>query len=280
MVADPDRLIVAKNIILEEKNWLLDERSVMARELQHRVRNNLQLVYGMLSKQAQTTADGVGKDGINVIGRRVMTLAQVYDHLLGTGLSRTIEFGKYLSSPCGEFPAMENDHSADIEMTCQCEPVTLDLDSVTALGLVVSELVANSYAHAFPSGEGSINVSLSLSQSGKDATIIFADDGVGFSDTGDSARHGLQLVRRLMEQVGGSATLRSDHGTEWTLAFPVPTSASVGGIPKPLRASPRCIHPVRTRWCPATAGENAVEEGRRGRRIDPDQCGSSAMVAV
>jgi two-component sensor histidine kinase len=100
------------------------------------------------------------------------------------------------------------------------------------LGLVISELVANSYAHAFPSGEGSINVSLSLSQSGKEATIIFADDGVGFSDTGDSARHSLQLVRRLMEQVGGSATLRTDHGTEWTLTFPVPVGASVGSIPK------------------------------------------------
>jgi two-component sensor histidine kinase len=161
-----------------------------------------------------------------------MALAQVYDHLLGTGLSRTIEFGKYLSSLCANFEAMENDHSADVELTCQCAPIMLDLDSVTALGLVVSELVANSYAHAFPSGEGSISVSLSLGQSGKDATIIFADDGVGFSERGDSARHGLQLVRRLMEQVGGSATLRSDHGTEWTLTFPVPMSASVDGIPK------------------------------------------------
>jgi DNA-binding response OmpR family regulator/two-component sensor histidine kinase len=61
MVADRDRLLIAKNIILEEKNRLLDEKSVMARELQHRVRNNLQLVYGMLSKQAQTTSDGPEK---------------------------------------------------------------------------------------------------------------------------------------------------------------------------------------------------------------------------
>ena len=232
MVADRDRLLIAKNIILEEKNRLLEEKSVMARELQHRVRNNLQLVHGMLSKQAQTTTHAAGKDGINAIGRRVMALAQVYDHLLGTGLTRTIEFDKYLSSLCTNFEAMENDHSADIEMTCQCEPVMLDLDSVTALGLVISELVANSYAHAFPSGEGSINVSLSLSQSGKDATIIFADDGVGFAEAGNSAGHGLQLVRRLMEQVGGSATLLTDHGTEWTLTFPVPTSASVDGVPK------------------------------------------------
>jgi two-component sensor histidine kinase len=184
----------------------------------------------MLSKQAQTTSDGVGKDGISTIARRVMALAQVYDHLLGTGLSRTIEFGKYMSSLCANFAAMQNDQTPDIELTCQCAPIMLDLDSVTALGLVVSELVANSYAHAFPDGAGSISVSLTLGQSGKDAEIIFADDGVGFAETDDSVRHGLQLVRRLMEQVGGSATLRSDHGAEWTLTFPVPTSASVGSI--------------------------------------------------
>ena len=64
MVADRDRLLVAKSAILEEKNRLLDEKSVLARELQHRVRNNLQLVYGMLSKQAQVSTDGAGTEGI------------------------------------------------------------------------------------------------------------------------------------------------------------------------------------------------------------------------
>jgi two-component sensor histidine kinase/DNA-binding response OmpR family regulator/putative methionine-R-sulfoxide reductase with GAF domain len=230
MVADRDRLLAAKNIILDEKNRLIDEKSILARELQHRVRNNLQLVYGMLSKQAQAATDGAGVDGINAIARRVMALAQVYDHLLGTGLSRTIDFGNYLSSLCANFEALQNDDRPEIGLTCQCAPVMLDLDTVTALGLVVSELIANSYAHAFPHGTGSISVSLSPGQSRKDATILFADDGVGFAETGLSVRHGLQLVRRLMEQVGGAAVVRTDHGTEWTLTFPTPTGVSVADI--------------------------------------------------
>ncbi|HEX7565960.1 MAG TPA: histidine kinase dimerization/phosphoacceptor domain -containing protein, partial [Bradyrhizobium sp.] len=64
----------------------------MAQELQHRVRNNLQLVYGMLSRQLATTVDASSKAGISAIARRVMTLSKVYDHLLGTGLARTIDF--------------------------------------------------------------------------------------------------------------------------------------------------------------------------------------------
>jgi signal transduction histidine kinase len=141
---------------------------------------------------------------------------------LGTGLSRTINFGAYLSSLCSSFEALQIADHPEVALTCHCEPVHLDLDSVTVLGLVISELIANSYAHAFPHGTGSISVSLSSDQSADNATIIFADDGVGFAEDSNTKRHGLQLVKRLMEQVSGSATLHSFHGSEWTLKFPVP----------------------------------------------------------
>jgi two-component sensor histidine kinase len=239
MLTDRDRLLAAKivvlnerNVLLREENRLLEEKSVLAQELQLRVRNDLQLVYGMLSKQLQATKDVAAIDGINAIARRVLTLAQVYDHLLGIGLSRTIDFGKYLSSLCESFEALQNDEHPMVELLCHWNPVTLELDTVTALGLVISELIVNSYAHAFPDGRGSISVSLSSGQPGEDATIFFADDGVGFAEKDDSERNGLRLMRRLMEQVGGSVALRSDngtewtHGTEWTLKFPVPVIPS------------------------------------------------------
>jgi two-component sensor histidine kinase len=66
-------------------------------------------------------------------------------------------------------------------------------------------------------------VSLLAGNPGGHATIRFVDDGVGFKETGNSKRRGLGLVRRLMEQVEGSAEVRSDVGTAWTLTFPMPT---------------------------------------------------------
>ena len=71
-------------VLVAEKDRLLDQKKVLAEELQHRVRNNLQLVYGMLSKQLDDTPDKAGQRGIKAISRRVSTLAQVYDHLLGS----------------------------------------------------------------------------------------------------------------------------------------------------------------------------------------------------
>jgi two-component sensor histidine kinase/CheY-like chemotaxis protein len=212
MIVEKDRLLAAKSDLLEEK-------AVLARELQHRVRNNLQLVYAMLSRQT-VGANGAAQDGIGAIARRVMALSQVYEHLLGTGLSRTIEFSTYLSSLCSNFAALERHLHPLVELTCQTEPVVLDLDRVTSLGLVISELMANSYAHAFPGGKGSISVRLSPGHTGDETTLVFADDGVGFSEHSPHKRHGVGLVMRLIEQIGGSAAVRSDHGTEWTLKFP------------------------------------------------------------
>ena len=68
---------------------------------------------------------------------------------------------------------------------------------------------------------GSITVSLSRSQSDEDATIVYADGGPGFVETGECKRCGLEFVKRLMEQIGGTVSFRSDHGAEWSLAFPV-----------------------------------------------------------
>ena len=222
MVADRDRLLESKNALLTEKNRLLDDKVVLAQELQHRVRNNLQLVYGMLSRQLEATEDTSGNEGLGAIARRVLTLAQVYDHLLGTGLSNSIEFGAYLASLCASIESLQTVKRSGIALTCRSEPIFLDLDCVTALGLITSELVSNSYDHAFPGGRGTINVSLLQSGSGNEGTMVVADDGIGFTEPGDSKRHGLGLIRRLMQQIGGTASLRSNRGTEWTLRFPVP----------------------------------------------------------
>ena len=92
---------------------------------------------------------------------------------------------------------------------------------VTALGIVVTEVVTNSYDHAFPGGKGAINVSLRVAAGDFEmATMTISDNGGGFKPKLDSKRHGLGLVRRLVEQVHGTATVNSDHGTTWSIAIP------------------------------------------------------------
>ena len=87
-------------------------------------------------------------------------MALVYDHLLGKGMSRTVDFAAYLRALCTNLAQFESERPGAITIACDVETVLVDLDTVTAIGLVVAELVANSYEHAFPSGEGAIRIGL------------------------------------------------------------------------------------------------------------------------
>ncbi len=92
------------------------------------------------------------------------------------------------------------------------------MDLVTALGIIVTEATSNAYLHAFPDGPGTISLTLKHSE-GKGLTI--SDNGVGFKAHKESKRHGVGLIKRLMEQEKGSAEIISDAGTSWTLTFPI-----------------------------------------------------------
>ena len=220
-------------VLVEEKDRLLEQKKVLAEELQHRVRNNLQLIYGMLSKQTEDTANELDQRGIKAIARRVSTLAQVYDHLLGTEMTRTTDFGSYVKSLCVNLAEIQGTPGRSVTLACNSESMPLDLDAVTALGIVVAELVTNSYDHAFPDGSGAIVVSLQRAREDDAmATITVRDGGPGFTAKSENKRHGIGLVRRLVEQVRGTATVASDHGTVWTIRFPAPeTPASIGADP-------------------------------------------------
>jgi two-component sensor histidine kinase len=235
-VATSARTIVLQTTIaqmkslVEEKDRLLEQKQNLAAELQHRVRNNLQLVCGMLSKQLDDTHDSQGQRGIRGIARRVSTLAQVYDHLNGSEMTRTTDFSSYVNSLCVDIAEIQGPSASGITLTCDTESLILDLDVVTALGLVVAELVTNSYDHAFPGGSGSTNVSVRRTAGDIDrATITVTDSGTGFKAGTEGKRHGIGLVRRLVEQVRGTLSVESDHGTVWTIKFPTTLAAFAGG---------------------------------------------------
>ena len=203
---------------------LLEAKNLMAEELQHRVRNNLHMVSGMLESYALTVAEGEAREGIELIVRRVTTLGQVYDSLLGVGLSETIDLGEYICALCARLPGLQAERSRPVQIVCHPQIVPLALDEVTSLGMAVAELVTNSYNHAFPDQDGTITVSLTNAGPGY-ATITVQDDGVGFVAKAESTRHGVGLVRRLLGRIAGTLDMHLDNGTVWTLTFAVPTLA-------------------------------------------------------
>jgi two-component sensor histidine kinase len=218
--------VLAEAIAASERTSILritiERMKILVDELQHRVRNNLQLVYGMLSKQLEDGTEGKEQRAFKGIARRVSTLAQVYEHLASNELTLTTDFGGYVQALCLSLADMQVTPQSTITLSCACDGLVLDLEVVTALGLVVTELVTKSYDHAFPDGKGTINVSVHRIEGDADtATMTISDDGQGFTAQMENKRHGMGLVRRLVEQVGGTATVESGGGTVWTIRFPV-----------------------------------------------------------
>ena len=201
----------------------LEAKNLLVEELHHRVRNNLQMITGMLDNYARTRATGMARDGIDLIVRRVTTLAQVHDSLLGVGLNGTVDLAGYLQALCVSLPAVQAVHSRPVYITCHAEPVMLGVDETTALGMAVAELVTNSYDHAFPDRGGTISVTLTRSGPAT-AVLTVQDDGAGFPAKFTASRNGLSLVKRLVERIGGTVDTHFNAGTVWKLGFPVPAT--------------------------------------------------------
>jgi two-component sensor histidine kinase len=200
---------------------LLEQQKLLAEELQHRVRNNLQMVSAMLYSYARTGIDDKAKQEVGSISNRVMTLAQIYDSLLGVGLSEVIDLREYLQKLCIALPGMQDDRTRKVGLVCHAESVMLPLNYVTMLGMIVAELVTNAYRHAFPTADGMITLRLTRAAGGAAAVLTIQDDGVGFVAAGETSRRGVGLVRKLIEQMGGTMDVQSVPGTVWRLTFPV-----------------------------------------------------------
>jgi two-component sensor histidine kinase len=222
--------VLAEAVASAQKNSamqaLLERQKLLASELHHRVRNNLHMVVGMLNNYARSALDDASRQGIGSISRHVVTLTHIYDSLLGIGLTSTIDLSIYLQALCSSLPKLQDERNRNVALECHVESVMLPLDSVTALGMAVAELVTNGYRHAFPDDrEGTIVVTLASADVGN-AILMIQDNGVGFDTMAATSRRGLGLVRQLVEQIGGTVDVRSEVGTLWTLIFPVSDSAS------------------------------------------------------
>src|SRR4051812_19790636 len=109
---------------------LVEEKETLSKELKHRVRNNLHLVYGLLTAEMEGAHDAAAIVAFRSIALRVMGLATVFDHLLGTGMNRIINFGEYVSALCNSLPELYL--MDDVKLSCSVEPGSIDLDDATA----------------------------------------------------------------------------------------------------------------------------------------------------
>lgn len=157
----------------------LAEKDTLLFELQHRVKNNLQMITALIRMEARNVSDQETGERFDRLAGRINSLALLYRALSTEGQGDTIDLGIYLSQIASSVMQAHAPEGIRLDLKIDTWPVALDV--AMPAGLVVNELLTNSLKHAFPDNEGGTITLHSL----VDATgcrVTVADDGVGLAD--------------------------------------------------------------------------------------------------
>jgi len=203
----------------------LREKTVLLNEVHHRVKNNLQVITSLLNLQADHATDPVSREILTESCGRVKAMALTHQLLYEHKDFSRIDLGDYLHRLVQSIRASYR--AADGRITLRLEPaqesVHLDLERAIPCGLLVNELVTNSFKHAFP-GErrGEIVIELTEDINGQ-INLSVADNGIGLPSETELAQGsslGLQLVPLFIEQLHGALVIERENGTCFSVAFP------------------------------------------------------------
>ena len=211
----------------EQLQTSVREKEVLLREIHHRVKNNMQIVDGLLYLQAQAIrdhVDPVAQDAFTKSQNRIKSMAAIHDRLYRSRDLSSIDCEEYLNALV---PELLNSYEASDRIVTRIESDSLRLaiDQAIPCGLIVNELLTNSLKHGFPDGRaGTISIRLQALPDGRQELSV-VDDGVGVpQDKGwDSpGSMGLRLVRDLARQLEGQISLESEGGTRVQVYFRAP----------------------------------------------------------
>ena len=201
----------------------LKEKEALLREIHHRVKNNMQIISSLLNLQAYHLQNPELTAILKDCQNRIRSMAIIHEHLYkSTNLAR-INFADYLNRLVVHLYNAHHQSQEKVQLETELEPVELDIGTAIPLGLLASELISNSFKHAFP-GERSGRVRIifkALVPSGFKLEI--SDDGVGLPEnfTFDSGRtFGMQLVDLLKDQIGARLEVDRTSGARFVITAP------------------------------------------------------------
>ncbi len=208
----------AKDRLAAQHSIASERAQVLLEELQHRVKNNFQVILSFLSLQRRNASTKDVKDRFASVIDRVLTIALAHDQLSLSEGGSTVEFGDYLQSLCKNIdPRREN-----VVLELSTGGLTLPLHVAVPAGLIVNELVTNAYKHAFDKDGGVVRVSFEVHPEVREAVITVEDNGKGIVPPRNGGM-GLRLVETFALQLSGHVERDSAApGTRTQIWFPLP----------------------------------------------------------
>ena len=208
---------------LEKAKRALEEsglqKDLLLKELNHRVKNNLQIVSSLLNLQAKAAGAAAGQ--FNNAAARVGAIALVHDQLHKYDDVITVVFDRYLVDLCQAITAASSSPDRAWSLVVDADPLIISTDMAVPLGLVVNELITNAIQHSKPRGESG-TVHILLKRHPNTFTISVSDPGNGPPVIQSADGFGTRIVETLARQVDATlAKERLSNGYKVTVTVPL-----------------------------------------------------------
>jgi two-component sensor histidine kinase len=205
----------------------LVQKSLLLREIHHRVKNNLQIVMSLLNLQAKQLQDSVAKDALRQSRARINALALVHKILHEIEDQSLVDLKPLLEDLTYQTSEAFAGDQLGIKIATDISSHPVPGDFAVPIALVTVEALTNVFKHAFPPGrlqDNTIWVTLVPVEAHR-LRLAVEDNGVGF-DSAPEENVGVRLIRTFAQQIGAVLTLNSSfgHGTRMELLFPDPAT--------------------------------------------------------
>ena len=192
------------------------QTEVLLRELQHRMKNNLQVIVSFLALQRRQSAGEEARERLASVMDRVLAIGLAHDQLSFKESASMVNMLDYLRALCANIDPRQPQISIEVDVVA----ASLPLDRAVPVGLIVNELVTNSVKYAFGDEGGLIQVVFRVNETIGEAELSVRDNGRGMGPTRKGS-FGLRLVQSLAGQLGGRVTAPAvTKGTLTMLTFP------------------------------------------------------------
>lgn len=201
----------------------LKEKDVLLAEIQHRVKNNLAIITGLLNLQAEKAPCEVSRQLMIESRNRVMSIAMVHERLYKKDNLSKIDLKLYLSELVREVVKSFPITAQQVEILEELDKVEIEITKAVPIGLIINEALTNSLKHAFKDVEKRPTIKIKMQLIYDRMQICLTDNGCGFPDTqtiNDTAL-GLSLIESLSDQIDANVVFKNESGACVSLVIPV-----------------------------------------------------------
>jgi two-component sensor histidine kinase len=204
---------------LKHKTVLLEQKDTLLKEVNHRTKNNLQLIVNLIQLQLRQVSDAAARAALVDTSRRIMSIAAVHEKLYQGDQVEAVDAASYLREVIEGIKATS---AQEIAFAVQLDPVLLPLDKAIPLALIVNELATNSLKYAYP-GQAGGSVTVRLQRRGAEVVLTVADAGMGLPQGFDQRKQrslGMRIISSLSQQLGAQVLFSNLRpGAECRVSF-------------------------------------------------------------